>query len=56
MEFWPRGNAGLTQKNIDAVIATQKRVGNIKGEPVAYGRLTNLSLYEEAVKLVAAKK
>jgi ABC-type nitrate/sulfonate/bicarbonate transport system substrate-binding protein len=51
MEFWPHGN-GLDQKKLDAVIAAQKRVGNIKGEPVKYEALVDLKLYEEALKLV----
>lgn len=51
MEFWPHEH-GLKKENIDTVIGVQKKVGNIKGEPVAYDRLVNLNLYEEAVKLV----
>jgi NitT/TauT family transport system substrate-binding protein len=51
MEFWPHGH-GLKQQNVDAIIATQKRVGNIKGEPVKYEQLVDLKLYEEALKLV----
>lgn len=51
MEFWPHEH-GLKKENINAVIGVQKKVGNIKGEPVAYDRLVNLKLYEEAVKLV----
>jgi len=51
MEFWPHGH-GLSQKNVDAIIATQKRVGNIKGDPVKYDALVDLKLYEEALKLV----
>ncbi len=51
MEFWPHEN-GLKKANIDAIVATQKRVGNIKGEPVTYERLVNLKLYEAALKLV----
>jgi ABC-type nitrate/sulfonate/bicarbonate transport system substrate-binding protein len=51
MEFWPHGH-GLKKENVDSIIATQKRVGNIKGEPVKYEEVTNLSIYEEALKLV----
>jgi NitT/TauT family transport system substrate-binding protein len=51
MEFWPHGN-GLKKENVDAIIATQKRVGNIKGDPVKYEAVTDLSIYEEALKLV----
>ncbi|MEX2128340.1 MAG: ABC transporter substrate-binding protein [Xanthobacteraceae bacterium] len=51
MEFWPHGH-GLKKENVDSIIATQKRVGNIKGDPVPYGNVVDLSVYEEAVKLV----
>jgi ABC-type nitrate/sulfonate/bicarbonate transport system substrate-binding protein len=51
MEFWPREH-GLKKENVDAIIAIQKRLGNIKGDPVEYGKVVDLSLYEEAVKLV----
>jgi len=58
MDFWPRNNIGLTQKNVEAVIEVQKRVGGIKPDsaPVTYDGLTDKSLYEAAVKLVASKK
>jgi NitT/TauT family transport system substrate-binding protein len=51
MEFWPHAN-GLKKENVDAIIAVQKRVGNIKGDPVTYDRLVNVKLYDEALKLV----
>lgn len=51
MEFWPREH-GLKKENVDSIIATQKRVGNIKGEPVPYENVVDLSIYQEAVKLV----
>lgn len=51
MDFWPQDH-GLKKANIDAIIATQKRVGNIKGEPATYDRLVNLKLYEDAIKRV----
>ncbi len=58
MQFWPRGSAGLPQKNLEAVIETQKRVGGIRPEatPVGYDRMVDLTISEEASKLVAAKK
>jgi NitT/TauT family transport system substrate-binding protein len=58
MDFWPKNSAGLTQKNIEAVIETQKRVGGIRPEatPVTYDRYVDRSIYEEAVKLVQSKK
>lgn len=52
MEFWPHDHHGLRKTNVDAIIATQKRVGNIKGDPIPYDGVVDLSLYEEAVKLV----
>jgi NitT/TauT family transport system substrate-binding protein len=51
MEFWPREH-GLKKENVDSIIATQKRVGNIKGEPVPYANVVDLSIYQEALKLV----
>lgn len=50
MEFWPREH-GLKKENVDSIIATQKRVGNIKGEPVPYENVVDLSIYQEALKL-----
>ena len=50
MEFWPREH-GLKKENVDSIIATQKRVGNIKGEPVPYENVVDLSVYQEALKL-----
>ena len=54
LEFWPKSSAGLAQKNIEAVIEAQKRVGGIRADatPVAYGRFANTGLYEDALKLV----
>jgi NitT/TauT family transport system substrate-binding protein len=51
MEFWPREH-GLKKENVDSIIATQKRVGNIKGDPVPYANVVDLGIYEEAIKLV----
>jgi NitT/TauT family transport system substrate-binding protein len=58
MDFWPKSGHGLTQKNIEAVAAIQKRVGGITAgkEAASYDRLVNLSIYEEAAKLVRSKK
>jgi NitT/TauT family transport system substrate-binding protein len=58
MEFWPRNGPGLGRKNIEGVIEVQKRVGGIKPDstPVTYERMVDTSLYEEALKLVAAQK
>jgi ABC-type nitrate/sulfonate/bicarbonate transport system substrate-binding protein len=58
MDFWPKSSHGLSQKNIEAVIEVQKRVGGIRPEakPVSYERFVNTSLYDDAVKLVRSKK
>jgi NitT/TauT family transport system substrate-binding protein len=57
MEFWPREGIGLPQKSIEAIIDIQKRVGGIRpnATPVTYERYANPAIYEDAVKLVAAK-
>jgi NitT/TauT family transport system substrate-binding protein len=51
MEFWPREH-GLKKENIDAITQAQKRTGNIKGDPVSYDGVVDLSIYQDAVKLV----
>lgn len=51
MEFWPHDH-GLNKASVEAITATQKKVGNIKGDPVPYDRVVDLSIYEEALKLV----
>ncbi len=53
MEFWPDGHPGLTRKNLDAVTAKQVAVGNIPPDkkPVAYERLTDASVWQDALKL-----
>jgi ABC-type nitrate/sulfonate/bicarbonate transport system substrate-binding protein len=51
IEFWPREH-GLKKENIEAILAAQKRVGNIKGEPAKYEQVVDLSIYEAAIKLV----
>jgi ABC-type nitrate/sulfonate/bicarbonate transport system substrate-binding protein len=51
MEFWPREH-GLKKENIEAILAAQKRVGNIKGEPAKYEQVVDLSIYDAALKLV----
>jgi NitT/TauT family transport system substrate-binding protein len=52
LNFWPQDHHGLNRENVEAVINTQKRVGNIQGDPVAYDNVIDLSLYEEALQLV----
>lgn len=53
MEFWPKGH-GLDKANIEQIIADQKAVGGIRPDktPVAYDRFVDLSVYEDALKLV----
>jgi NitT/TauT family transport system substrate-binding protein len=52
MQFWPHDHHGLKRENVEAVIATQKKVGRIKGDPIAYNAVVDLSIYEAARKLV----
>ncbi len=52
MQFWPHDHHGMSKENVDAIIAVQKRVGNIKGDPIPYDKVVELGIYEEARKLV----
>jgi NitT/TauT family transport system substrate-binding protein len=56
--FWPKDDFGLNQQQFDAVVNVQKRVGGIKegATPVTLERFANRSLWEEAMKLVDARK
>src|SRR6266481_2481108 len=53
ISFWPVGNDGLTQKNLDAVVATEKELGGIKPgkTPVGYDRLVDRSVWKDASAL-----
>lgn len=57
IDFWPVKGAGLPEKNIDSVIAIQKRVGGIRPDktPVTYQRFADLAIYEDALKLMQSK-
>ncbi len=57
MEFWPREGLGLPQKNIETIIDIQKKVGGIRpnATPVTYDRFASSAIYDEAMKLIAAK-
>ena len=50
ISFWPVGNDGLTQKNLEAVVATEKEIGGIKPgkTPVTYDRLVDRSIWKDA--------
>lgn len=52
--FWPKAAHGLSQKNIEAVIGVQKKVGGIRPEatPVTYSRFVDTSVFDDAMKLV----
>jgi NitT/TauT family transport system substrate-binding protein len=58
MEFWPRQGFGLPQKNIDAIIETQKRVGGIRpnATAVTYDRFADPKIFEDAMKRVGGGK
>jgi NitT/TauT family transport system substrate-binding protein len=57
MDFWPVGNAGLTQKNLDEVVDIQKKTGGIKPgtTAVTYDKLVDTSIWTDAMKMVDAK-
>jgi ABC-type nitrate/sulfonate/bicarbonate transport system substrate-binding protein len=57
MDFWPVGNAGLTQKNLDEVVDIQKKTGGIKpgATAVTYDKLVDTSIWTDAMKMVDAK-
>jgi ABC-type nitrate/sulfonate/bicarbonate transport system substrate-binding protein len=54
LEQWPNGTDGLQRDKIDAVIATQIRLGGIKAgtTPVTYDQFVDESLWKDAMKLV----
>ena len=53
MEFWPKGH-GRDQKNVESIVEAQKRVGGIRADktPVTYANFADLSLYQDALKMV----
>jgi NitT/TauT family transport system substrate-binding protein len=58
MDFWPRGNIGLPEKNINDIIETQKKVGGIRpnATPATYERFANPAIYNDAAKLAGGAK
>lgn len=58
INFWPKGDMGLPQKNIDTIIDTQKKVGGIRpnATPVTYERFANPAIYNDALKMAGGKK
>lgn len=54
LEFWPKSSDGLTQRNIEAMISQQAKVGGIKPgkKPVADETLVDRTVYKDALKLV----
>jgi NitT/TauT family transport system substrate-binding protein len=57
MGFWPDGNAGLTQRNLDEVVDIQKKTGGIKpgATAVTYDKLADPSIWTDAMAMVEAK-
>lgn len=53
LEQWPNGTDGLERDKIEAVIATQVKLGGIKpgSTPVTYGQFVDESLWADAAKL-----
>ncbi len=65
MNYWPRTTAGLSKKRISRAIAIQTGVGkrtkgksgiNPKKTPATHARLTDLSVYADAVAMVRKMK
>lgn len=57
MDFWAKGHAGLTRKNLESVTKKQVAVGGIKPDktPVTYERLTDESLWRDALALTKSR-
>jgi ABC-type nitrate/sulfonate/bicarbonate transport system substrate-binding protein len=53
LEQWPNGTDGLARDKIEAVIATQVKLGGIKpgATPVTYEQFVDQSLWQDAAKL-----
>ncbi len=65
MNYWPRTTAGLSEKRIKRAVAIQTGVGkrtkgksgiNPKKTPASHSRLTDLSIYNDALALVKKMK
>ena len=64
MDYWPRNSAGLSKKRITRAVKIQTMVGkrtkgksgiNPKKTPASHERLTDLSIYKDAMVLVKSK-
>jgi NitT/TauT family transport system substrate-binding protein len=57
IDFWPVDNNGLSQKNVEAVAAIQKRTGGIREgkDAVPYDKLIDASIHRDALAMVKAK-
>ena len=65
MNYWPRTTAGLSKKRITRAVAIQTGVGkrtkgkggiNPKKTPASHARLTDLTIYADAMALVKKMK
>lgn len=58
IEFWPHGNDGLGEKNVEAEIETQAKVGGIRPgkTPPTYAQLVDRSVWQDANALVKSKR
>ncbi len=56
LEQWPNGTDGLQRDKIEAVIATQVKLGGIKtgNTPVSYAQFVDESLWKDAAKLAGS--
>jgi NitT/TauT family transport system substrate-binding protein len=57
MEFWPKGHAGLTRKNLESIVAKQQAIGGIRPDkkPVAIDKFADTSVFEEALALTKSR-
>lgn len=64
-EYWPNGHAGLDRKRIEKTVQVQEMVGKKSNgksgiqpgkKPVSYERITDLSIWNDAVALVKKTK
>lgn len=57
LEQWPNGTDGLQRDKIEAVIATQVKLGGIKAgnAPVTYDQFVDESLWKDAAKLASGQ-
>ena len=53
IEFWPKGNDGMTRAKVESVIEGQRALGGVKADrtPVVYEKLVDQSVWRDALAL-----